>query len=94
MIQQQFKKCAVLAESACMLKFLDLLRSVYRYDREKFSCDLGVCLDQSLCVLIFSRTKYKIEFSDGLVHSSGANYWSGRWHFLHSSSSQSVNSGG
>jgi len=45
MIQQQFKKCAALAESACMLKFLDILRSIYRYDREKFSCDLGVCLD-------------------------------------------------
>ena len=44
MIQQHFKKCAVLAESACMLKFLDLLRSVYRYDRERFSCDLGVII--------------------------------------------------
>ncbi len=42
MIQQQSKKCVALAESACMFKFLDLLRTVYRYDREKFQCDLGV----------------------------------------------------
>ncbi len=46
MIQQQFKKVIGLAESACMFKFLDLLRTVYRYDREKFQCDLGVCLDR------------------------------------------------
>lgn len=42
MIQQQFKKCGTLAESACMLKFLDLLRSVYRFDRERFRCEIGV----------------------------------------------------
>ena len=42
LIQQQFKKCAGLAESACMFKFLDILRNVYRYDRERFSCELGV----------------------------------------------------
>jgi len=42
MIQQHFKKCGTLAESACMFKFLELLRSVYRYDREKFQCELGV----------------------------------------------------
>lgn len=42
MIQQQLKKCVALAEAACMFKFLDLLRTVYRYDREKFQCDLGV----------------------------------------------------
>ncbi|KZS20047.1 Focal adhesion kinase [Daphnia magna] len=41
MIQQQLKKCVALAEAACMFKFLDLLRTVYRYDREKFQCDLG-----------------------------------------------------
>jgi hypothetical protein len=86
MIQQQFKKCAALAESACMLKFLDILRSIYRYDREKFSCDLGVCLDLSIrnCFLydinvklfIAIVTKFKIALSDGLVHSSRANYWS------------------
>lgn len=44
MIQQQFKKCIALAESACMFKFLDLLRAVYRYDRESFQCGLGVCI--------------------------------------------------
>ena len=42
MIQQQLKKCVALAEFACMFKFLELLRTVYRYDREKFQCDLGV----------------------------------------------------
>ena len=45
MIQQQFKKSVGLAESACMFKFLELLRTVYRYDREKFQCDLGVCFN-------------------------------------------------
>ena len=42
MIPQQFKKIGGLAESACMFKFLEILRSVYRYDREKFHCELGV----------------------------------------------------
>lgn len=42
MMQQQLKKCITLAESACMFKFLDLLRTVYRYDRESFQCGLGV----------------------------------------------------
>lgn len=42
MIQQQFKKCVAMAESACMFKFLDLLRTVYCYDRESFQCGLGV----------------------------------------------------
>ncbi|XP_046437098.1 focal adhesion kinase 1-like isoform X5 [Daphnia pulex] len=41
MIQQQSKKCVPLGEAACMFKFLELLRTVYRYDREKFQCDLG-----------------------------------------------------
>lgn len=42
MMQQQFKKGPALVEPACMFKFLEILRSVYRYDREAFSCDLGV----------------------------------------------------
>ncbi|XP_065222614.1 focal adhesion kinase 1-like isoform X2 [Planococcus citri] len=41
LIQQQFKKVAQLSERECMFKFLELLRSVYRYDHETFKCSLG-----------------------------------------------------
>lgn len=42
LIQQQFKKVAQLSEKECMFKFLELLKSVYRYDHETFKCSLGV----------------------------------------------------
>lgn len=42
MMQQHLKKCITLPESVCMFRFLELLRTVYRYDRESFQCGLGV----------------------------------------------------
>lgn len=70
MIQQQLKKCVALAESACMFKFLDLLRTVYRYDREKFQCDLGVKTLKVLDFTIEFNFQLLNLFTDGLVHSS------------------------
>lgn len=42
LIQQHFKKVAVLSELECMFKFFDLLRAHYRFDQERFICALGV----------------------------------------------------
>lgn len=80
MIQQQSKKCVALAESACMFKFLDLLRTVYRYDREKFQCDLGV--NNGRVIYQFLQATHFF-FSDGLVHSSWTHYRPRCWHLLH-----------
>ncbi|XP_076239601.1 protein tyrosine kinase 2 Fak isoform X2 [Calliopsis andreniformis] len=41
LIQQHFKKVAVLSELECMFKFFDLLRAHYRFDQERFICALG-----------------------------------------------------
>ena len=36
LIQQYFKKFSTFSGRDCMFKFLDLLKSVYRYDQERF----------------------------------------------------------
>ncbi|XP_015113268.1 focal adhesion kinase 1 isoform X5 [Diachasma alloeum] len=41
LIQQHFKKVAVLTELECMFKFFDLLRLHYGFDQERFVCALG-----------------------------------------------------
>nr|XP_031829304.1 focal adhesion kinase 1 isoform X1 [Nomia melanderi] len=41
LIQQHFKKVAVLSELECMYKFFDLLRAHCRFDQERFICALG-----------------------------------------------------
>lgn len=41
LIQQHFKKVAALSELECMFKFFELLRAHYRFDQERFRCDLG-----------------------------------------------------
>jgi focal adhesion kinase 1 len=41
MIQQYFKKFSNLTDRDCMFKFLEVLKSVYRYDQERFRCALG-----------------------------------------------------
>ena len=45
LIQQQFKKVAQLSERECMFRFLELLKSVQRFDHETFKCSLGVSTD-------------------------------------------------
>ncbi|XP_065332952.1 focal adhesion kinase 1 isoform X2 [Cloeon dipterum] len=40
-IQHYFKKYASLSEESLLFQFFDLLRGIYRFDEEKFSCDLG-----------------------------------------------------
>jgi hypothetical protein len=84
MIQQQSKKCVPLGEAACMFKFLELLRTVYRYDREKFQCDLGVNITRNICLFCSLLFLWLFFFAtDGLVHSSWTHYRSGCWHLLH-----------
>ena len=42
LIQQHFKKYAVLQDLDCMFKFFEILKSVYRFDQERYRCALGV----------------------------------------------------
>ena len=43
-IQQSFKKFSSFEERECMLRFFDVLKSLYRFDQERFRCALGVSL--------------------------------------------------
>lgn len=52
LIQQTFKQVANLNDEQCILKFLEILAPIYRYDKEFFKCALGVgwvCCSVSLC---------------------------------------------
>lgn len=42
LIQHHFKKHSGLSERECMFKFFELLKTVYRFDQERFRCSLGV----------------------------------------------------
>lgn len=65
LIQQHFKKVAVLSELECMFKFFDLLRAHYRFDQERFICALGVRFSfDKLRKLINSLFKFFFFFSD------------------------------
>ena len=41
-IQSGFKKYSQLTDRECCFKFLEILKSVYRFDQERFRCALGV----------------------------------------------------
>ena len=42
MIQQHFKKYANYQERECMFKFFEILKTIYKFDQERFRCALGV----------------------------------------------------
>lgn len=42
LIQHNFKKYMHLTDKECMLSFFDVVKTVFRFDREKFKCALGV----------------------------------------------------
>lgn len=42
MIQQQYKKLSQTPEKECVLQFLNLVWSFYKYDKEQFKCSIGV----------------------------------------------------
>ena len=42
LIQTHFKKYAGLSDRECMFKFFEILKSIYRFDQERFECALGV----------------------------------------------------
>lgn len=44
LIQQNFKRYAGLGDRECMFKFFEVLRGIHAFDREIFSCALGVSL--------------------------------------------------
>jgi focal adhesion kinase 1 len=47
LIQQTFKQVANLNDEQSIMKFLEILSPVYRYDKECFKCALGVGLVRS-----------------------------------------------
>lgn len=42
MIQQQYKKVSQMSEKECVLQFLNIVWSFYKYDEEQFKCSIGV----------------------------------------------------
>lgn len=42
LIQANFKKFVNISDTECMIQFLELVKNVIRYDKEKFQCALGV----------------------------------------------------
>lgn len=52
LIQQTFKQVANLNDEQCILKFLEILAPICRYDKECFKCALGVRFLLSLFQLL------------------------------------------
>lgn len=55
MIQQQYKKLSQTPEKECVLQFLNLVWSFYKYDEEQFKCSIGVSRKKAKIVFIFSH---------------------------------------
>ena len=47
-IQAGFKKYSQLTDRECCFKFLEILKSVYRFDQERFRCALGVSYNETI----------------------------------------------
>ena len=69
LIQQHFKKYAVLADLECCFKFFEILKSVYRFDQERYRCALGVRFNAKA-----RPQKYNQNILVWLVHSSRTCY--------------------
>ena len=41
-MQHQFKRCSHMSEPECMFKYLEVLKTLVRFDQERFTCALGV----------------------------------------------------
>ncbi|KAG7240952.1 hypothetical protein INR49_026127 [Caranx melampygus] len=50
LIQQTFKQVANLNDEQCILKFLEILAPIYRYDKECFKCALGWVIQVELAI--------------------------------------------
>lgn len=46
MIQQQYKKISQIPEKECVLQFLNIVWSFYKYDEELFKCSIGVSFNE------------------------------------------------
>ena len=46
LIQLHFKKYAVLGDLECIFKFFEILKTVYRFDQERYRCALGVSTER------------------------------------------------
>ena len=54
LIQLHFKKYAVLGDLECIFKFFEILKTVYRFDQERYRCALGVSLHAHFAQSLFS----------------------------------------
>lgn len=73
LIQQTFKQVANLNDEQCILKFLDILAPICRYDKECFKCALGVSFFYFLLQLLerllrFSLCEPALFWSHVLLH--------------------------
>lgn len=73
LIQQTFKQVANLNDEQCILKFLDILAPICRYDKECFKCALGVSFFYFLLQLLqrslaFSWCEPALFWSHVLLH--------------------------
>ena len=69
LIQQHFKKYAVLQDLECMFKFFEILKSVYRFDQERYRCALGVRTGIVKSGPFYLHISFPLV---GLVHTGGA----------------------
>lgn len=56
MIQQQYKKVAQMPEKECVMQFLSLVWSFYKYDEEQFKCSIGVRYNIYILFRIWKRS--------------------------------------
>jgi focal adhesion kinase 1 len=63
LIQLHFKKYAVLGDLECIFKFFEILKTVYRFDQERYRCALGV----SLCALHFAQSLFSLQLQHFIV---------------------------
>ena len=68
LIQQHFKKYAVLQDLDCMFKFFEILKSVYRFDQERYRCALGVGFHVIFCITSRSNLVF-------LISAAGPSLW-------------------
>lgn len=57
MIQQQYKKVAQMPEKECVMQFLSLVWSFYKYDEEQFKCSIGVRYNIYIYYFEFGRDR-------------------------------------
>ncbi|XP_043208526.1 focal adhesion kinase 1-like isoform X3 [Amphibalanus amphitrite] len=70
-VQHQFKRCSHMSEPECMFKYLELLKTVVRFDQERFTCALGAwSIRVQLIIGPDSGISYTTDKEDSATHLS------------------------